>query len=493
MKPTQRRASLWHHYFCLVCLALAAVWPSSGTAEAGAWEALKEQEGFGVRVSAMVLDLNSGRAIQSLNAGNRLSPASVSKLVVSSAALATWSVDKVFETRLLASGEIRDGRLAGDLLITSDGDASFDHLDLWHLAGRLRAAGVRSIGGSVVALPAFGPLPCGDKDRCEATVESRNAYDAPMSALGVDLGTWCIEIQPGNVGTAAQIKSCAGTKLPIPVRGQITTGKQGSRSTFKVIRRTESGRDHLDVSGSVAADKLARVHRSMSDPALGTALLLRQMLQELGISVAGVARVQYTPGIAPGTVIARVSGLPLGEQIGRMIRYSNNYLADLLTLNVARARTRSAPRSLAEAGAVLTQHLTELTGTAANPPNLLSGSGLTPENRVSAQDIVSLLQLEYQKTETFPAFYGAMVVPRQAPSAFLRGGGEAWQDRVALKSGTLTEPDPVRCIAGYLRKKDGGWMAFAVLVNGSTSDRRHNNRNSMAAIKADIDQLLQKY
>ena len=84
MKPAQHCVSLWLHNFCLVvCLALAAVWPSSGTAETGALEALKEQEAIGVRVSAMVLDLNSGRTIQSLNAGKRLSPASVSKLVVS--------------------------------------------------------------------------------------------------------------------------------------------------------------------------------------------------------------------------------------------------------------------------------------------------------------------------------------------------------------------------------------------------------------------------
>ena len=43
--------------------------------------------------------------------------------------------------------------------------------------------------------------------------------------------------------------------------------------------------------------------------------------------------------------------------------------------------------------------------------------------------------------------------------------------------------------AGYLRKKDGGWMAFAVIVNGA--DRKGIPMSvSLHAIRSDIEGLL---
>ena len=37
---------------------------------------------------------------------------------------------------------------------------------------------------------------------------------------------------------------------------------------------------------------------------------------------------------------------------------------------------------------------------------------------------------------------------------------------MALKTGTLDDPRSVCGIAGYLRKRNGGWIAFAAIVNG---------------------------
>lgn len=474
-------------FFCAACLY--------GGAARSDWPALEALQAQGVRVSALVRDLETGENLQSLNAGTRLSPASVSKILVASAALETWPADKTFETRVQAQGLVRDGRLNGNLMLSGDGDATLDHLDLWYLAGQIRAAGIRSVAGGVVARPAFGPFPCEEMDRCMAQTASKNSYDAPISSLGVDYGTWCIEFRPGQAGQPVQVSACGGFSLPLQVGGQILTGKAKAHSNFKVLRNTLNGRDAIEISGVLSPDQPVQVHRSMSDPALGSAQVLQSMLGTLGIRAGREASVIYTREALQGDVIARTRGLALREQIGRMMRYSNNYLTDLLTLNLAAARRAEPPQSLSQAAGVLSDHLLRRSATAnqASPPKLLSGSGLTPENELSAAEVVTLLQSEFHRTQTFPVFYGAFVVPQQAPSAFLRGGSKAWMDRVALKSGTLTEPDPVRAVAGYIRKKNGGWMAFAVLVNGSSKDRRHNNPKAMIAIMADIDGLLARH
>src|SRR5262245_63019033 len=99
------------------------------------------------------------------------------------------------------------------------------------------------------------------------------------------------------------------------------------------------------------------------------------------------------------------------------------------------------------------------------PAPIFSGSGLTPENLISANELASLLAYQYRDTRRFPAFYGGMVVPRDAPFQFLRTGTPDWLDRVALKTGTMETPHSVCGIAGYLRKKNGGWIAFAAIEN----------------------------
>ncbi|MGA2562894.1 MAG: D-alanyl-D-alanine carboxypeptidase, partial [Steroidobacteraceae bacterium] len=175
-------------------------------------------------------------------------------------------------------------------------------------------------------------------------------------------------------------------------------------------------------------------------------------------------------------------------------RFSNNYIADVLTMDLAASMTGAAPPDLPAATQVLTQfmarvqHATPLAER--ESPLLLSGSGLTTENRLSASDLIALLDYEYRNAAHFPAFYGSLTVPRDAPFEFIRVGADGWLDRVALKTGTLNDPVSVCGIAGYLRKRDGGWIAFAVIVNGSASRIHVSHEAAMRAAQADLEDIL---
>jgi D-alanyl-D-alanine carboxypeptidase/D-alanyl-D-alanine-endopeptidase (penicillin-binding protein 4) len=127
------------------------------------------------------------------------------------------------------------------------------------------------------------------------------------------------------------------------------------------------------------------------------------------------------------------------------------------------------------------------------PTPVFSGSGLTPENLISANELASLLAHQYRDTRHFPAFYGGLVVPRDAPFQFLRIGTPDWLDRVALKTGTMETPHSVCGLAGYLRKKDGGWMAFAVIVNGGPGMMHVPLFRAMGAARGDIEKILERY
>ncbi len=467
----------------LLCVSTAAV---------ADFPALAALEASGARVTAVVLDLDTGKPIARLNTDLRLAPASVTKLVTAAAALETWPADKVFLTRISTTAAITGGVLVGDLIVYSEGDSTLDHAALWSLAAQVRAIGVRRVTGDIkVSTAPFGPLGCETKDRCDALAKSSTAYNAPLASIGVDYGNWCIDIKPVMVGNAATITGCGGMALPIPIEGTVNTVAADRNSTYWADRYTVKGQgDVLRVGGNLPLNSPQSLYRAMSEPPLGLGLLLRETLKVVGVEVAGSVRVVATPAPDSAIEIARVDGLLLKEQLGRMLRFSNNYIADQLTLNIgAIASGKSGP--LADGARSLSAYMQRVAPQVVPAP-LFSGSGLTPENRLSAGELTAMLASVYRDPVRFPALYGGMVVPRQAPFAFLRIGSKDWMERVALKTGTMNDPVSVCGVAGYLRKKDGGWMTFAILVNGGERQKHVPLYKSMEAIRKDIEAVLIK-
>jgi D-alanyl-D-alanine carboxypeptidase/D-alanyl-D-alanine-endopeptidase (penicillin-binding protein 4) len=464
-----------------------------------AWEQLEALEKTGARVSAAVVDLHDLTVVTERHAETRLTPASLTKLTIAAASLDAWPADKTFRTRVLSAGPPKAGLIEGDLILQGDGDPTLDDHSLWSLAAQLKGKGIARVRGQLVVNAApFGTMKCETSDRCKALERSDTAYNAPLSSIGVDFGNWCVSVRPTTLAQPAEVQGCGVRMLPMPVDGTIKTVTQGSRQTFWVERVTRAGQDRLRVGGDIPLDRAQELYRSMSDPANGVGLLLAQMLAEIGIKIEGGVTVR--PGVAaPEAVeLARIEGLNLREQLGRMLRYSNNYIADVLTLNLAAWLNKESPTELSSASSILSGFVGRAQSAAKlslprTPTPLFSGSGLTPENLISANELVGLLAHQYRDTRHFPAFYGGLVVPRDAPFQFLRAGTPAWLDRVALKTGTMEDPRSVCGLAGYLRKKDGGWMAFAVIVNGGPSMPRVPLFRAMGAARGDIEALLEKY
>jgi len=473
-------------------LLLAAV-----AAPAADFENLARLVGQGARVSAAVWDLDADRPLAQLDATQRLTPASLSKIIIAAAALETWAPDKTFVTEVRSTGAQRGDTLAGDLVLRGSGDATLDETTLWALVAQLRAIGIRRITGRIVVERApFGELGCDTIDRCGAMRRTARAYNAAPSAIGVNYGSWCVSIRATTPGQPALTGGCATGDAPIQIDGKVTTVATGG--ALRVDRTTDDKGDRLSVGGTIGAGELRQLHRAMSDPAAGAGVLLRSILRQTGVSVEGPVETLVGSTTGSGVLLARVEGLPLQEQVGRMMRWSNNYIADVLTMGVALERRRAAPQSLAEASLELVQLVRgaatlPVPPTETTPPLMFSGSGLTTENRLSAMDFIGVLRREHRDTRRFPPFYGSFVVPRDASFDYLQRGSADWLDRVALKTGSLTEPVSVNGIAGYLRKKSGGWMAFAVIVNGSDRLRQIPHDRALGAARADVEALLQRY
>lgn len=469
------------------------------SAAAASLQQLRGLTAQGAVISARVVDLSDGRNLAELNPGQALIPASVSKLYTAAAALEHWGADYRFTTRILYTGEIRKGELHGDLILQGAGDPGFTNAQLWTLAQRVRAAGITKLNGAVlVDQSLFGRVRCDTEDRCNALANSRDAYNAPLSAAGFDYSNACLRVAPGTrAGEPARL-SFEPFELPMfGLRGNVRTLSAGAKTQVDVTRITADGRNWFYARGGIAADAPARCYyRSVSKPALYAGEALIAFLAQAGVEVPhSTARIVSKP--QPDThVLAEVKGTPLSQQLRGMLVYSNNYMADLLALDLART-ANPAPVSMKEAGRWLTRFARRIDaqspweGARKGQPKLDSGSGLTVGSRVSADDLVALLAKVYHNYGDFPAFLGALTVPGQTPVDMLKNGSKIWATRVAVKTGSLNSPVSVFALAGYMRLPNGHWGAFAVLVNGTRHQPQVGLWTALTATRGDLLQILQ--
>ncbi|MFD1379385.1 D-alanyl-D-alanine carboxypeptidase [Fodinicurvata halophila] len=181
------------------------------------------------------------------------------------------------------------------------------------------------------------------------------------------------------------------------------------------------------------------------------------------MSVEGSIRTSRTP---PENAVQLVNhrGDSLGRQLAAMMRYSNNYMADILLLNLHAEAGGQVPFSVDRAALDLQDYARRIAAADNDPlpqaPDSLllrDGSGLDPDNRLSASALTSLLHYLYEeRPDVFPAFLNSLSVPAYSSGSSLRNQDSDWLYRISGKTGGLSEPVSVTTLAGYLRFKDGG-------------------------------------
>ncbi|SDK10340.1 D-alanyl-D-alanine carboxypeptidase/D-alanyl-D-alanine endopeptidase [Billgrantia gudaonensis] len=473
---------------CRLLLAVVLLWlplaaPAAGFTELGRLA----ERGFLIGAEARLLD--SGEVLGSLAPQRQLSPASVSKLYLAAAALDRWGPQHRFTTRLVSDAELdAEGRLHGDLVFEGSGDPGLATEDLWRLAQRLHQRGVREVNGRlVISQWRFGPVACLTTDRCEGRERVANTYSALLSAAGINHGNWCVNVAPGREAQApARVTHCDGQASLVTVDNQVITLAAGGATALDAERVTRDGEDVMVLRGTIAGDAAPRdVYRTSGDPAEQTARTLAAMLDQVGIAVQGIHATTIEPPSASADTLAAVEGRPLQALLLDTLHYSNNFMADMLTLGLA-----DTPRPTLLDGAEAIEHF--VAGIPDHGPlDLRSGSGLTPESRTSARGVNALLASLFHRPSLFPAFVGSLQTPSNGVMRFLRRGSPVFQNRVMLKTGTLNQPVAVRAVGGYFRTRTGRWGVFSALVNGTATTPWLNWTQVLDPLTEDIERMIE--
>ncbi|MFS8152955.1 D-alanyl-D-alanine carboxypeptidase/D-alanyl-D-alanine-endopeptidase [Vreelandella titanicae] len=427
-----------------------------------------QSKGFSISAEARLLDADAGAnaLLGSITPGRQLSPASVTKAYLSAAALNRFGPQHRFTSQLVSSASIENGVLRGDLVFEGGGDPGLTTENLWRLVQRLHLAGVRKVEGAlVVSQWRFGSVDCITTDRCNALTRVANAYSAPLSSAGVNFGSWCVNVAPAtNAGEPAQVGLCDSQTSLITIDNQVITRPANSGTEISAERITDERGDVMRLTGQISTNATARdVYRGAGDAAETTAQVLMGMLNQAGIQVREAWRVSSSQPPSSAQRLAAVDSQPLQELLLRIMNYSNNYMADVLALDLV----ETPQAQLRQAGQAIETYAHSLPGH--GPLTLYSGSGLTTENRTSAQGVNVMLEDMFRQSSLFPSFVAAFQSPANGVMRFIRRGSSTFQNNVMIKTGTLNQPFAVRAAAGYFRTAQGRWGVFSVMVNGNGS------------------------
>lgn len=448
-----------------------------------------QDKGFSISAEARLLDADSGSnpLLGSLNPERQLSPASVTKAYLAAAALERFGPQHRFTSQLVSLGSVDGGVLRGDLVFEGGGDPGLTTENLWRLVQRLHLAGVREVDGAlVVSQWRFGPVECITTDRCNARTRVANAYSAPLSSAGVNFGSWCVNVAPAaTAGEPARVGLCDSQTSLITIDNQVVTRPANSGTEISAERITDERGDVMRLTGQISTNASAQdIYRGAGDAADKTAQLLMGMLNQAGIQVREPWRVSSTQPPSNARRLAAVDSQPLQELLLRIMNYSNNYMADVLALDLV----NTPQAQLRQAGQAIETYAQGLPGH--GPLTMYSGSGLTTENRTSAQGVNVMLENMFHQSALFPSFVASFQSPANGVMRFIRRGSPTFQNNVMLKTGTLNQPFAVRAAAGYFRTAQGRWGVFSVMVNGSSSTPYLSWPEVLDPLSLDLDAMI---
>ena len=488
---------------CALSMFLIGMCASSGghAQSKQGFAGLRSLAANGALSTAFAVNLRTGEILGEFNADQRMTPASVSKVILAAAALERFGSEYSIESRFYATGPVKNGVLKGDLIFEGAGDPSLTNEKLWFLTTDVARAGIRKIDGQLVVNTArFGRIEP-DLDRKLAARRSRHAYDSPLSAAAVNFSVMGVVVSPGETsGAQAHIALEPYDLESTRIQGTVRT-KEGENSRVAVTRTRAGLQDVFTASGHVG--KMAfptRIYRSVSDADQYAGSVLKAFIEKEGIQVSRGVRVERTPRKDLGRPLASVEGFPLSWQLLGLFKVSNNFIGDMMTIQLDFDETKKYGATLEGGAAQLESYMSNILQAAPAPYKssaeglvLDSGSGLTHSNKLSARDVVAVLHRMYQNSREFPAFLNALPMPGAEGTVKKRFSSEQTKhlrDRLRAKTGTLSEPHDAIGLAGYSRLKDGDWVAFCAIVNGSSKRPNVGIETARDTIDDDLGRLL---
>jgi D-alanyl-D-alanine carboxypeptidase/D-alanyl-D-alanine-endopeptidase (penicillin-binding protein 4) len=399
-----------------------------------------------------------------------INPASLMKLATTTAALDLLGPAFVWRTPVYVEGPVRDGVLQGNVYLRGSGDPRLVAERLWLLMRRIQGLGIQKIQGDIVLDRSALDVPA--RDAASFDGEPLRPYNAAPDALLLNFKSLLIQFVPDRSANVARIQvepPLAGVQFPASV--PLTAGDCNDyRSSLKP---DWSDPTRVRFNGSFPAacgEKMWPI--ASSAPQQFAARAVAGMWQQLGGQLSGQVR--------EGTVPTQLQPLfssesaTLAEVIRDINKFSNNVMAQQLFLTLS--QQQRGVGSFEASRDVLQRWWRERVG--GDVPVFDNGSGLSRDERISAQALARLLQVAWASPTMAELMSSLPITGMDGTLKRSKAQGVAH-----LKTGSLRD---VAGIAGFVDGAHGKrWVLVAVL--------NHPNANAARpALDALIDWVAQQ-
>lgn len=410
-------------------------------------------------VGIKVVSLQDGTVLYSLNNQRGYAPASTMKIVTMALALEKLGENFRWKTEVWADGPVQNGVLQGNLYVKGYGNPHFLEPDMEQLAHMVSGSGVQRITGQVFYDATYFDT---EYNGPGVTPESGSFYDPIISALSYSYNLFSVEVNPGaKVGGPVSVSLYPASSFVQVVKKAKALPRRRTQLSFSYQKTTGT----LIVSGvqSMTGMSCSRTYKIFQPERFFMHAFLDQ-LKNVGVQLTDtqIEAKEVEKGNQRFHLLALHHSPPLAEILSIMGKKSNNFIADQIFKTLG-AETNGAPGSFEKGSLALG---TYLAGLGYDPSffRIMDGSGLSHDNRLSADILLTVLQRMYQSDILRPTFVESLAWAGIDGTLKERLTRSETQHKIFAKTGSLAG---VSCLSGYVAAAKRGDLAFSIFINGA--------------------------
>lgn len=381
-----------------------------------------------------------------------LVPASITKLVTGLAVLDKFGPEERIKTVLKSEAKITDKQvLKGNLYLVGGGDPSFVSENMWILVNHFTRNQISEIEGDILVDDSLFDAVRFDASRLKNRVS--RAYDAPVGAMSFNWNSVNVYIRDHH-GQPKVFLDPANEYTVLDNQVKLT-----KKSTQIEVQRVElAGKNKIIVKGVFnPQDQEVVKYVSISDPALWSGYQLKSFLLQRGIQIKGQVKLGRAPQQAK--ILGQSESKPLALMIADMNKFSNNYVAEMLTKLLA---TSSGEVGSVENGVKQIDKYLKGHGLLAAQMRIDNPSGLTRSNTISAYAMWQLLFNSMINLKVNGDILASLPLAGADGTLKNRFKNNAVKYSVRAKTGYINE---VVSLAGYYAGVNGP-VPFVMIYNG---------------------------
>ena len=376
-------------------------------------------------------------------------PASLMKLVTTSAALDLLGPAFTWRTPVAVDGVVRDGVLQGHVYFRGQGDPKIGVEQVWLLLRRLQGMGIQKIQGDIILDRTAFEVPPQDPGGFDG--EPLRPYNASPDALLLGYKSFLLHFVPDAANKVARVH------VEPPLAGMLVQASvplsNADCSDYRASLKADF-QNPLRISFAGAyplacADKVWPV--AYADPPQFAPRTIHGMWLQLGGQLSGTVREgAMPPHLKP---LWSHESPSLAEVVRDINKFSNNVMADqlFLTLGLNQRGLGNAVNTKAVVDAWWRERFGQ------EPPFMDKGSGLSREARITPQALAGLLQWVW--LQPFMPELMASLPLTVVDGTLKRSKSTA---SAHLKTGSLRD---VMGVAGYVDAAQGQRYVLVVIVN----------------------------